>query len=143
RHIALDIQLASILRHKTLSQAWSPGFKLPALEALAAEFKVSRITVRQPVGLLAEEDLLTSSRGRGTFVRPLEDRHTITPIEPMGTHPSSHQIVVTGTSDSLVLPADFQGDCGTYDRYTLIEKVHLEDGRPFATMQIYVPTIVY
>src|SRR5690606_37907711 len=142
RHIALYIQLASIFRHKILSQTWPSGFKLPALDVLAAEFKVARITVRQAVALLVRENLLSSSRGRGTFVLPAENRRASMPIDPMGS-PQGHRILVTSTSERLAMPPDFQGDCGVYDRYTLVEKTHLEDDRPFATMQIYVPTVLY
>ena len=41
---------------------------IPALEDLAAEFGVTRSTVRQAVGFLQREGLLSSRRGRGTEV---------------------------------------------------------------------------
>lgn len=144
RHIALYLQLASIFRHKIVSNAWPEGYQLPNLDMLAAEFRVARVTVRQAVALLVKEQLLTSSRGRGTFVLPpTAQRAGPAPIDPMGEASGKHRIVIQSTSETPHLPADFRGTCGVYDRYTAIEKVHLQDDQPFATMQIYVPTEIY
>src|SRR5215469_13887799 len=47
-----------------------PGTLLPAEAVLEQEFKVSRITIRQALGLLKRRGILASRSGRGTFVRP-------------------------------------------------------------------------
>lgn len=51
-----------------LSGRFRPGDRLPAERALAAEFGVSRPTVRQAVGVLAAHGLVEARVGSGTFV---------------------------------------------------------------------------
>lgn len=145
KHIALYIQLASIFRHRILSDAWRPGYRLPNLETLAAEFRVARVTVRQAVALLVRENLLTSSRGRGTFVRPLDERGVpASPaIDPMGSPVPGQTIVVHSIAQVSTLPDALRGRFAAFDNYTEIRKVHLHGGRPFGAMQIFVPTALY
>jgi GntR family transcriptional regulator len=47
---------------------WEPGALLPAEPELVSQYKVSRITIRQALDLLAGEGLIVRQRGRGTFV---------------------------------------------------------------------------
>lgn len=53
-----------------------PGSALPTERALAGEFGVARMTVRNAIGSLVREGLLRPEQGRGTFVQaqPLELR---------------------------------------------------------------------
>lgn len=68
------VQLIIHFRHQIKSGKWRLHQTIPALEDLAAEFGVTRATVRQAVGFLQREGLLSSRRGRGTEVigRPRE-----------------------------------------------------------------------
>ena len=63
-------QLAIILRGRIRSGEYAPGRKIPSLIALQEEFGLSSMTVRRAVRLLAEEGLLRTVPGRGTFVMP-------------------------------------------------------------------------
>lgn len=67
-NIPAYIQVASALRRRIETGEWLPGEKISTLEELEDEFKRARVTVRQAVGLLVREGLLTSQQGRGTFV---------------------------------------------------------------------------
>lgn len=66
--VPLYSQLADLLRQRVLRGMWGPGTKVPSLEAMVAEFKVARVTVRQAIDILTREGLLLPQRGRGTFV---------------------------------------------------------------------------
>lgn len=69
-------QIAARLRHLVLSGALRHGERLPSELALAAEFGVSRATVREAVRMLAAQELVTPAKGArgGTFVtRPSLD----------------------------------------------------------------------
>jgi GntR family transcriptional regulator len=68
------VQLIVHFRHQIETEKWRLHQIIPPLETLAAEFGVTRATVRQAVGFLQREGLLTSRRGRGTEVigRPRE-----------------------------------------------------------------------
>ncbi len=66
--VPLYYQLATILREQILSGAYALGDRLPTEAELVAEYGVSRITVRQALKTLEEEDLIRREAGRGTFV---------------------------------------------------------------------------
>ena len=59
--VPLYSQLADLLRQRVLRGMWGPGIKVPSLEALVAEFKVARVTVRQAIDILTREGLLPVS----------------------------------------------------------------------------------
>ena len=61
-------QLIVHFRHRIQSGEWVLGQTIPALHELATEYGVTRATVRQAVGFLQRETLLSSRRGRGTQV---------------------------------------------------------------------------
>lgn len=62
------IEIADYLRR--LIAASRPGDRLPSEAELCERFRVSRMTVRQAVQLLANERLLVRRRGEGTFTAP-------------------------------------------------------------------------
>ncbi len=62
--------IASRIEARIASGDYSPGTALPPEPALEREFGVSRITVRQALGLLKRRGLLYSRSGVGTLVRP-------------------------------------------------------------------------
>ena len=61
-------QLADLIRQTVGSGAWRHGDRLPTEAELAAHFSVNRHTLRKAVGLLVRDRVLTTVRGRGTFV---------------------------------------------------------------------------
>ena len=62
------VQLAQGLRQRITSGELAAGSALPAERELAARLGVSRVTLRQGLGLLEAEGLLRRRRGSGTFV---------------------------------------------------------------------------
>jgi len=68
-------QLILHFRHQIETGRWVEGQNIPTLLDLAAEFGVARATVRQALGFLEREGLISSRRGRGTVVigRPSND----------------------------------------------------------------------
>ena len=64
----LHRQLTSDLRARILDGRLSAGARLPTDNELAAEYQLSRDTVRQALALLADEGLIERVQGRGTFV---------------------------------------------------------------------------
>jgi DNA-binding GntR family transcriptional regulator len=61
-------QLAEILRQRIADGTYPPGSRIPTMLALEAESGLSPMTVRRAVKLLADEGLVRSRPGRGTFV---------------------------------------------------------------------------
>jgi GntR family transcriptional regulator len=62
-------RIAAELRDAIWAGQYPPGSQLPTEPELGDRFKVSRNTVRLALGLLANEGIITSTPGRGTFVR--------------------------------------------------------------------------
>jgi DNA-binding FadR family transcriptional regulator len=71
-------QLADLLRDQIESGALGPGAPLPSELRLAQEYGISRTTVRQAIGQLRAEGLVTVDRPRGTFVRIPEPVDVVT-----------------------------------------------------------------
>ncbi len=65
----LYIQLEEQLETGIINGKYRPGDRLPSENELCREYGVSRTTVRQTLGLLAQKDLVYSSQGKGTFVK--------------------------------------------------------------------------
>ena len=62
-------RIAAELRDTISSGQLPPGGQLPTEQELGERYQVSRNTVRLALGLLANEGIITSTPGRGTFVR--------------------------------------------------------------------------
>jgi DNA-binding GntR family transcriptional regulator len=65
-------QLVRILTGQIAAGVFRPGDRLPSEAQLCERYGVSPMTVRRVVNILADQGLVTTERGRGTFVRPLE-----------------------------------------------------------------------
>jgi len=65
-------QLANILRRQVAAGLFRPGDQLPSEAMLCRSYQVSPMTVRRTINLLAEEGVVNTARGRGTFVKALE-----------------------------------------------------------------------
>lgn len=66
--VPLYVQLARILRTQINSGEYKPGDALPTEEGLSKAFGVSRITVREALRILTDENLIVRHSGKGTFV---------------------------------------------------------------------------
>ena len=66
--VALYVQVRETLRDQIKTGILELGQKLPSEDELAAQFGVSRMTVRQGVSDLTDEGLVYRRRGIGTFV---------------------------------------------------------------------------
>jgi DNA-binding GntR family transcriptional regulator len=61
-------QVADDLRADISAGSLTAGTRLPAEHELAAQYGVSRVTVRHAIKALADEHLVEAVQGRGTFV---------------------------------------------------------------------------
>jgi GntR family transcriptional regulator len=73
--------LIDSLRRAFANGEIQPGDRLPSEVDLCSQYRVSRITVRNAISVLAEEGLVVKKQGKGTFVeRPKMERKIIGPI---------------------------------------------------------------
>ncbi|NLA17262.1 GntR family transcriptional regulator [Burkholderia cepacia] len=66
--VALYARIASLLRGRIHQGEWKRGDQLPPIPELCAFYQAGTITVRQALAELSAEGLVSSARGRGTFV---------------------------------------------------------------------------
>ena len=76
--IPLYYQLKVHIESQIRSGAWQPGDQVPSESVLGEKFHVSRTTVRQALGELVNQGLLTRVQGKGTFVAHPRIRQRLT-----------------------------------------------------------------
>lgn len=76
-------QVFDQLRQQILSGVWKPGDKLPSENELAAQFGVSRVTIRNALQKLSGLGLLETRFGEGSFIRGPESGAALNQLVPM------------------------------------------------------------
>ena len=73
--VPLYKQLKDLIKKQILSGELKPNQKIPSELELSQQYQISRITVRNAISELVDEDMLIKKQGKGTFVyRPkIED----------------------------------------------------------------------
>jgi len=142
--VALYAQLAELWRYNITSGRWSGGHRLDNFETLAEQYKVARITVRQAVARLVQEGLLSTQRGRGTFVLAGREgmANRVLRVDA-GSWPESLEIEILYNQRAAALPSEFRGDFEVFDSYREITKVHRVGGTAFAMVRIFVADAIY
>jgi GntR family transcriptional regulator len=74
------IQLSKILKEKISSGEYHADQPIPTEKDLCSQYQVSRITVRQAINTLVQENLLYREQGRGTYIQPQKLKRDITRI---------------------------------------------------------------
>jgi GntR family transcriptional regulator len=67
-------QLAELLEHEITSGRWQQGLRLPSEPDICRHYGLSRTTVRQALGRLEQEGLISRRKGQGTFVEGTQPR---------------------------------------------------------------------
>jgi GntR family transcriptional regulator len=142
--VALYAQLAELFRYNISSGKWPGGHRLENFETLAAQYKVARITVRQAVARLVQEKLLTTQRGRGTFVRDVRgDSERASARVDADSWPHQLAIEILYNERTSSVPDEFRGDFGVFDTYREVTKIHRLGNAPFAMVRIFVAHEVF
>jgi GntR family transcriptional regulator len=132
-------EMASLLRRAVETGRWRPGDRLPSLEMIAAEFKVSVVTVRQAVALLRQDGLLVSRHGVGTFVpSDLKNKTWIDLQWDMESadirgHFSDRSARILKEEMSVALP-----DSPGADDYAFLKRIHFRNKIPYAVANLYI-----
>ena len=138
------LQLASVLRHQITRDGLAAGAQLPTVAQLAQQYQLARITVRQAYAVLIGEGLITSQRGRGTFValRPEElGARLRNAINDPGTRELRFDILEQRSRTCV--PESLARAAATYPHYHFIRKIHVLDAEPFCLAEIYVASEIH
>lgn len=145
--VPLYLQIAEVLRQRINGGVWSQGDTLPSLNALMEEFSVSKVTIRQAVKLLQEDELLAPQRGRGTVVtavpknrRPLRVETTLADLIEMysGDVPD-----VLNLSEDFSSPADHLTEGRLAEEYFHMRRIHSRNGERYCVISMYIEKSVF
>jgi GntR family transcriptional regulator len=142
------VRLTSVFRNKLLKGEWKLGDQIPNITDLVQAYGVGRGTVRQALGLLAREGLITSTRGRGTFVDRIpgptyRDLGLIEAINDPLEMDAYQTIKVLKRERVDSLPEALRGTAPLYDEYVRIKKLHYYRDKVFSLQDIYVAAKAY
>ena len=140
-------QLAGLLERAIRAGELKPGDRLPSEGELTERYAVSRITLRQAVGLLVSRHLLVRKQGKGTFVAAPAVHHDLKRLHGLFGSLFSQ---AEGASARLlqyelrVPPADVAESLGLGPRALALafERLYLIDGKPVALIKAWlVPAV--
>ncbi|WP_301117697.1 GntR family transcriptional regulator [Pusillimonas sp. (ex Stolz et al. 2005)] len=141
-HIPAYIQVASALRRRIETGEWLPGEKISTLEELEEEFKRARVTVRQAVGLLEKEGLLTRQQGRGTFVAEhVNDKRWLTletSWDAMIRSIKGNVPRFINVKEPPPFPRLSPEEGHLANEYGFLRSLQLRDGMPYAVVSVHI-----
>lgn len=143
----LYLQVAEVLRQRISRGTWREGGLLPPLTALAEEFRVAKVTVRQAVKLLEQEGMVEPQRGRGTTILPQPQSRRPLKVE---TRLADLIEMYRGDVPDLLnledheseLPADVVGEPFA-EGYYLIRRMHARDGQRYCIITLYLAMPIF
>jgi len=136
-------RVASELRERILSRQIQPQEQLPTEHELSREFKVSRITVRRALDILAEEHLIHRRQGKGSFVSPNPVRRIPLLIDyarSVRAHaPQLHRELYAWRWTTPSEEAAEELNLSTDSPVLFCQRVDVLDGTPVAFDRAYIP----
>jgi GntR family transcriptional regulator len=146
-HVPKYAQIANIFRQRVARGIWTQGLRLPANELLAAEFGVSRVTIRQAVDLLTRDGIIEAQQGRGTFItgavrqdRWLRVETTLSDLAEMYRDTSPEIINISESrTDAPLLPEDGKPAA----RYVFMRRVHSREKQAYCVISIYLDEAIF
>lgn len=140
----LHLQFESILREKIRNKHWVIGEKIPSENALAAQYGLSRMTIRSVLNRLATEGLLHKVPGKGTYVaaekilsRPLSQIGIREQLEGMGYSTTTILLDFAQEAADAWMASRLQISIGS--PVYVVRRLRHKDGRPFSIHVSCIP----
>lgn len=145
--IPLYQQLATFFRRRIETGDWPVEQRIPTLDDLVSEFGVARATVRQALGMLEGEGLLSRQRGRGTFVTARPDSPFWCELETdwvsvMHAHEGA-RIELLESVEATSPPRVLHEEGRLAPAYQYLRRRHWRDGTPYLVGDVYLDRRVY
>lgn len=80
------LQILEQIRQRVAAGDWPPGKELPSIRALAADLRVSVITVKRAYLELEAEGVIVTRHGKGSFVADAQDLAQAVHRSELDTH---------------------------------------------------------
>ena len=135
------LRIHAELRDRIATGRWPPGHPLPAQRDLAEEFGVSIMTLRQALQLLADDGLIDTRHGSGTFVAARYSydlghlRSFTADLAAQGADISTRLLDAGVTAP----PPETGARLGGPDRVLRLRRLRLAGGRPLILQTSYLP----
>jgi GntR family histidine utilization transcriptional repressor len=137
------VVIKQFIIHKIENHQWAENSKVPSENALASQFKVSRMTARRALQELSDEGLLTRTQGLGTFVANfkshssvLEIRNIADEVNERGHHYSCRPIALETVSATLPISIALEVNEGALVYCSLL--IHCENEVPLQLEERFV-----
>lgn len=100
------LRIANALTDRIGAGIYRPGDQLPTETQLRNEFGVSPMTVRRAVNILLDRGLVTTTQGKGTFVRALDLQGAVFRLQELTDRWASGESVEVRLLEASIRPAD-------------------------------------
>lgn len=138
-------QVYLVLRDRIASGRLDKQGTLPAEQALAIEYGVSRVTVRRALAELEQEGLISRRRGAGTFVlgasgaKPIvaDFSDVLANLVAMGRETAVRLLAFGYLEPPAAVAHALKLDAGEKTQFSV--RVRLIDGQPFSHLTTHVP----
>lgn len=138
------IQIHNQIKRDIEAGVWKVGDRIPSERALSAQFKVSRMTLRQALQTLVEEGILERRVGAGTYVARQKVQEVMSGttsfteiMRSQGKFPSSQTISYRMASPSLSEQERLH--LQENDRVVRMERIRLADSVPISFEVTTIP----
>jgi DNA-binding GntR family transcriptional regulator len=135
------LRIYTELRDRIIGGQWPAGSSLPAQRELADEFGVSMMTLRQALQLLADEGLVGTRHGLGTYVAP-RFAHDLGHLRSFASDLAAQGAEVTTRlldASALAPPEAVGARLGGPAQVLRLRRLRLVGGRPVILQTSYLP----
>lgn len=143
--VPLYYQLVGIIKRNIAGGVLKPGDMLPSEAEICEEFKVSRSTVRQALGDLEAEGLITRRRGKGTYIsspklrRKLDNLYSFSnDMIQQGLVPESKMITFEKMKPSIDLIKNLKLVDSNEEIFKIV-RIRMADGEPLLLETTFIP----
>ena len=137
--LPIYIQLEESIKEKIKNKEYLPGQALPTERELTELYGVSRMTIRQAIGELVQEGILTRKKGKGTFVceQKVNQKDMMSFTEMIK---QSGRVLETKVVEFEIIdtPEDIQ-DIFILDKLYKITRKRIVDNECIALETVYIP----
>ncbi|MGL4286809.1 MAG: GntR family transcriptional regulator [Phreatobacter sp.] len=140
--ISRYIQLATLFRRRIDSGQWPVGQQIPTVDELAEESGVARSTIRQAVGLLESDGLVSRFRAKGTFVNARRQPQIWCDVETdwngLLMSREGARIEILADQAGMPLPSTPHRLGTISPSYRHLRRRHSRDGKAFLLADVYI-----
>jgi GntR family transcriptional regulator len=143
----LYVSLSELLRREIHAGRCPVGMQLPTIDALAAQYGLAKVTVRQALARLAADGLIERIQGRGTFIAAGAARHK--PIELESSWQSLVKAIDGNVPELLRVEPVCRdvplraADGRPFGRYRYMRRLHRSLGLSYCVIDLYLALSCY